>query len=126
MKLVLDMNLSPRWIEILVEQGWETVHWSSVGDARDSDRSIMAWARDNGHVVVTHDLDFGALLAASSAEKPSVIQVRIRDVMPQSMAPILIDALRRFEKELDEGALVVIDPAHARVRILPVGPETDG
>ena len=93
MKLVLDMNLSPRWIEILVEQGWKAVHWSSVGDARASDRSIISWARDNGHVVVTHDLDFGALLAASSAEKPSVIQVRIRYVMPQSMAPILIDAL---------------------------------
>ena len=126
MKLVLDMNLSPRWIEILVEQGWETVHWSSVGDARASDRSIMAWARDNGHVVVTHDLDFGALLAASSAEKPSVIQVRIRDVMPQSMAPILIDALRRFEQDLEQGALVVIDPTHARVRILPLGPQASG
>lgn len=126
MKLVLDMNLSPRWVNILVAQGWETVHWNSVGDPKANDRSIMTWARDNDHVVVTHDLDFGALLAASSAEKPSVIQVRTRNVMPESMAPILIDALRRFEQDLDQGALIVIDPTHARVRILPLGPQASG
>jgi len=119
MKLVLDMNLSPRWIQTLEEQGWETVHWTSVGDPRASDRAIMQWAQDHDRVVVTHDLDFGALLAATSAQKPSVIQVRTRDVMPKVIAPILIDALRRFENELEEGALVVIDPAKARVRILP-------
>ncbi len=120
MKLVLDMNLSPQWTQVLVDEGWEAVHWASVGDARASDRVIMQWARERDHVVVTHDLDFGALLAATSAEKPSVILVRTRDVMPQSMAPILIDALRRFERELEQGALVVIDPAQARVRILPL------
>ena len=119
MKLLLDMNLSPRWIQTLEEKGWETVHWTSVGDPRASDREIMKWARENGHVVITHDLDFGALLAATSAEKPSVIQVRTRDVMPEVFAPILVDALQKFKNELEEGALVVIEPAHARVRILP-------
>ncbi len=80
MKLLLDMNLSPRWIQTLEEKGWETVHWTSVGDPRASDREIMKWAHDHDHVVVTHDLDFGAMLAATSAQKPSVIQVRTRDV----------------------------------------------
>ncbi len=81
----------------------------------------MEWAHDHDHVVITHDLDFGALLAATSAQKPSVIQVRTRDVMPEVISPILIDALRRFKNELEEGALVVIEPAKARVRILPFG-----
>jgi predicted nuclease of predicted toxin-antitoxin system len=119
MKLLLDMNLSPRWIQTLEDQGWETIHWTSVGDPRASDREIMQWARDHDHVVVTHDLDFGALLAATSAQKPSVIQVRTRDVMPEVLAPILFDALDKFKNELEEGALVVVEPAQARVRILP-------
>ena len=121
MKLLLDMNLSPRWIQTLEDQGWKAVHWASVGDPRASDRVIMRWARDHGHVVVTHDLDFGAMLAATSDQKPSVIQVRTRDVMPDSLVPILVDALHKFENELEEGALVVIEPAKARVRILPFG-----
>ena len=58
-------------------------------------------------------------MAATSAEKPSVIQVRTRDVMAEGFAPILVDALQRFKTELEEGALVVIGPAQARVRILP-------
>ena len=120
MKLLLDMNLSPRWIQTLEDQGWEAVHWSTVGDPRASDRLIMLWARDNGYVVVTHDLDFGTLLAASSAQKPSVIQVRTHDVMPETLTPVLIDALQRFGSELEEGALVVVEPAQARVRILPL------
>ena len=119
MKLLLDMNLSPRWIQTLEDQGWETVHWTSVGHPEASDREIMQWAREHDHVVISHDLDFGALLAATSAVKPSVIQVRTRDVLPESMAPILFDALRRFAEELEHGALIVIEPAQARVRILP-------
>ena len=29
----------------------------------------MAWARDNGHVVFTHDLDFGTLLALTRHDR---------------------------------------------------------
>jgi len=42
----------------------------------------MAWARANGHVVFTHDLDFGTTLALTHAAGPSVIQVRGQNVLP--------------------------------------------
>lgn len=42
----------------------------------------MAWARANDYIVFTHDLDFGAMLALTNAESPSVIQVRTQDVTP--------------------------------------------
>jgi predicted nuclease of predicted toxin-antitoxin system len=45
----------------------------------------MAWARENGHVVLTHDLDFGTLLALTRANGPSVVQVRAQDVLPQHL-----------------------------------------
>jgi predicted nuclease of predicted toxin-antitoxin system len=33
MKLVVDMNLPPRWVAFLAANGIEAVHWSDVGDA---------------------------------------------------------------------------------------------
>lgn len=82
MKLLLDMNLSPLWIEFFERNGWIAVHWSSIGNARATDREIMEWARANNYVVFTHDLDFGTILAATRAGNPSVIQVRTQDVLP--------------------------------------------
>ena len=80
----------------------------------------MEWARANDHIVFTHDLDFGAIIALTQAESPSVIQVRTQDVTPAHLAPTLIDVLGRYESELSAGALIVLDEGRSRVRILPL------
>jgi predicted nuclease of predicted toxin-antitoxin system len=80
----------------------------------------MRWAREQGRVVLTHDLDFGAMLAATQATSPSVAQIRTQDVRPESLAPLLILVLRRYENELTEGALLIADRSRSRVRILPL------
>jgi predicted nuclease of predicted toxin-antitoxin system len=121
MKLLVDMNLSPRWVKRLVEAGLEASHWSSVGAANASDAEIMAFARTNGYVVLTHDLDFSAILAATQRSKPSVVQIRSDDVGPETLGPILIEALRQMAAQLEEGALLTVDPARARLRVLPLG-----
>ena len=120
MKILIDMNLSPVWESVLKDAGWEAVHWSRIGEPSASDKEIMAWAKTNGHVVFTHDLDFGAILAATKAECPSVIQVRTQDVNPRHMCDIIVSALGRFQEHLKRGALISIDEKKSRVRILPV------
>lgn len=120
MKLLVDMNLSPDWVAVLTQAGWETVHWSSIGNLRAADSEIMAWARKNGHVVFTHDLDFGTMLALTQAEGPSVIQVRTQDVTPAAIEKLVVNALRQFQSELEKGALIVLDEATVRARILPL------
>jgi predicted nuclease of predicted toxin-antitoxin system len=119
MKLLLDMNLSPDWVEALRQSGWDTVHWSSVGDPCATDTAIMQWALKGGYVVFTHDLDFGTLLAVTRAQGPSVIQLRTQDVMPQSLGERMMQILRQYETALQKGALITIDEAKSRVRILP-------
>jgi predicted nuclease of predicted toxin-antitoxin system len=79
----------------------------------------MTWARTNAHVVVTHDLDLGALLATTQAQGPSVIQVRTQDIMPQSLGARMLRILRQYEDLLVKGALITIDDTKDRVRILP-------
>jgi len=120
MRFLVDMNLSPEWVGVLKSAGWEAVHWSTVGNPRAEDREIMAWARGQEHVVFTHDLDFGTLLALTRAGSPSVIQVRTQDVTPAAIGALVVNALRQFEGALEKGALIVLDEARARARILPL------
>jgi len=114
------MNLSPDWVKVFEKYDIEAVHWSNVGDPREKDMVIMEWVRANGYILFTHDLDFGSLLAATAAEAPSVIQVRTQDILPPSIENLIISALRQFESELNNGALVTVDKAQSRVRILPI------
>ncbi|MCX8016903.1 MAG: DUF5615 family PIN-like protein [Rhodocyclaceae bacterium] len=120
LRLLIDMNLSPAWVPVLAAAGFEAVHWSDVGRPDAPDRDLFTWARENHHVVLTHDLDFGAMLALTCARSPSVFQVRTQDVSPSALAARVIASLRRFENELAAGALVVVDESRDRVRILPL------
>ena len=122
MKLLVDMNLSPRWVKALAQAGIEAAHWSSLGAANASDTAIMAFARANGYVVLTHDLDFSAILAATQDAKPSVVQIRSEDVSPEAVSGALVDALRQMTGYLEEGALLTVDPTRARLRVLPLRP----
>jgi predicted nuclease of predicted toxin-antitoxin system len=119
-KLVVDMNLPPAWVPVLEAAGHTAVHWSAVGDPRATDTVVMGWARANGCVVFTHDLDFGALLAITAQVGPSVIQMRTNDVTPDAQAGNLLAALQRFAGPLADGALISLDEARARVRVLPI------
>lgn len=119
MKLLVDMNLSPRWVPFLREAGWEAVHWSNMGTADASDSEIMAFAVTNDYVVLTNDLDFAAILASSHKEKPSVVQIRADDLAPDTIGGQIIAALRHLHEELQAGALLTIEADRTRLRVLP-------
>ena len=120
MKILVDMNLSPDWVAVFIENEFEASHWSTIGDPRAEDSALMDWARANGHVVFTHDLDFGTLLALTQAESPSVIQACTQDVTPAHLSGMVIAALRNYESLLKSGALITLDEGKSRVRILPL------
>jgi len=120
MKILVDMNLSPRWIDLLVAAGFHAKHWSSVGAVDASDTEIMAYARQNDFVVLTHDLDFSAILAVTRGQKPSVVQIRAMDVGPDAIGDAVVGALNQMSGKLAEGALLSVDPRRTRVRLLPL------
>lgn len=80
----------------------------------------MEFARENGLIVFTHDLDFSAMLASTQAESPSVIQMRTQDVLSEDMTTKLIAVVQKYEAELTTGALITIDGTKSRLRILPL------
>jgi predicted nuclease of predicted toxin-antitoxin system len=120
MKLVVDMNLSPRWIGLLVNAGIGAAHWSELGANNAPDSEIMTYASVNDYVVLTHDLDFSAILAATHGKKPSVVQIRAEDVSPGVIGLQVIVALRQMATELENGALLAVDPNRTRMRLLPL------
>jgi len=49
MELLVDMNLSLRWVTLLADTGIEVLHWSEVGAANAPDSKIMAFAKNKRH-----------------------------------------------------------------------------
>ena len=121
MKFLIDMNLPVRWVEYLAKAGYESVHWSSLGVINASDTEIFAKARDSGYVIMTRDLDFSAIIFATQASEPSVVQIRAKAARPEIIGEPVINALRHAEKSLREGALLTINPQRSRLRLLPLG-----
>jgi predicted nuclease of predicted toxin-antitoxin system len=120
MRFLIDMNLSPLWVPFLANQGFEAVHWSTVGQPKAPDSEILDFAAANGWIVFTHDLDFGTLLAGLRTNTPSVLQVRSQDVLPSAIGDVVLRAIRTAEPHLELGALVRVDTFRHRVRLLPI------
>jgi len=124
MNLIVDMNLSPRWIPLLNEAGMKAVHWSEIGRPNAADSEIMIYARTNDCIVLTHDLDFSAILSATQGARPSVVQIRSEDVSPDVIGVQVIAALHQMQEDLAAGALLTVDPHRTRLRLLPLLKQT--
>ena len=92
MKLLVDMNLSPGWIDRLARHGFEAIHWSTIGAATAPDVEILTWANEHHFVVITNDLDFSAILTAGAVAGPSVVQLRTQDLLSEGAARIVARA----------------------------------
>jgi predicted nuclease of predicted toxin-antitoxin system len=118
-KFLVDMNLSPRWIEFLGNSAHTATHWSTVGAPNAPDCEIIAYARANGFCVLTHDLDFGTILALTNWDQPSVVQIRADDTSPEAIGGVVARALAQTILEIEAGALLTVEPDKLRVRLLP-------
>ena len=121
MLFLIDMNLSPKWVAALEQSGIEAIHWSTAGPANASDPEIMAYAKSNEYIVLTNDLDFGSILAATGGDAPSVVQLRTDDCRVESIGAIVIQSILQVGEQLTKGALVTIETTKLRITSLPIG-----
>jgi predicted nuclease of predicted toxin-antitoxin system len=120
MKFITDVSIPTAVVEPLRGSGHNVVRARDLQMERADDADIMARARDEGRIVVTHDVDFGDLLAASGDRLPSVIVLRVRAGLPALQAKRLAAALDRYSLELEHGALAVVTAGRVRLRTLPL------
>ncbi len=118
--ILIDMNLGRSWQAYLQERGFDAVHWSEIGHANDPDDVILEYAAEHDRVLLTVDLDFGDILAATGRKKPSVVQLRTQSTLVSSIGPQIGQALSDHAAALEAGALVVVDLRRLRVRLLPL------
>ena len=118
MKILIDMNLSPKWTAALQSHGIEALYWADIGAESTTDDEIVEYARAHDYTILTHDLDFSAILAVSRTNRPSVIQLRAGVNSAESAVPLVISTLREWAAEIEAGAILTIDLNKARVRIL--------
>jgi predicted nuclease of predicted toxin-antitoxin system len=121
MRLLVDMNLTPRWVDFLGNAAHSAVHWSSVGSRSAKDGEICEYARQHAFVVLTNDLDFPQILAHTRQAGPSVVLLRGEPLVPEARGAALLRALQDCEAELDRGAIVALDWSDKpRARVLPL------
>ena len=120
MKLLLDMNISPKLVDLLCSWRIEATHWVDIGQPNASDVEIMDYAYQNGYTVVTYDLDFSAILSVTQVKKPSVVQIRKQGLELFVLAEVLAFAVSHWKSDLEDGAVLTLDAKRARVRLLPL------
>jgi predicted nuclease of predicted toxin-antitoxin system len=84
MRILIDMNLTPRWVQFFRDAGYECSHRVTIGRAETADANICPYARENKSVLLTNDLDFPQILAHTKAALPSVILLRGQPLTPES------------------------------------------
>ena len=120
MNILADVNVSAEVVVLPRAAGCEVQRVPAVMNARASDIEIIARARGEGSVVLSHDQDFTAILAVTGATMPSLVNLRVSYVDAERLARSIAAVLHATEDDLAAGAIVTIDDRGARVRRLPV------
>ena len=119
-RLLADMNISPKTVEALQGQGWDVIRVSHVMSMEAPDDRILSFAREERRVVITQDLDFSALLALGGYQEPSLVTLRLTVSDPETVTRRLLDVLPGLEDILQKGSAVTVDDLTVRVRSLPI------
>ncbi len=120
MKFLADMGISPKTVVFLHTLGHDAVHLSDQGLGQLPDPSIVTKARQEGRILLVHDLGFGELVAASGAALPSVITFRLRNMHPDRVNGILQSLLAQHREVLEQGVMISVSEGQVRVRLLPL------
>jgi predicted nuclease of predicted toxin-antitoxin system len=119
-KFLLNMNLPPAFGQMLASEGHGWRHVANLGMSRASDAAILAEAKRCGECVITHDLDYGQLLAFSGDSAPPVVIFRLRRAETTTLHERMRAAWNQIEGPLAGGAVVIIEEAAIRIRVLPI------
>ncbi|GFP32901.1 hypothetical protein HKBW3S42_01208 [Candidatus Hakubella thermalkaliphila] len=119
-RLLANMNISPKTVESLGQQGWDTVRVSQLLPVNASDEEILGLARREDRAMVTQDLDFSTLLALGGYDRPSLITIRLSVSDPDTVARRLLEVLPRIEQVLGKGGAATVEDVAVRVRRLPI------
>ena len=119
-RFLADMNISPKTVASLKQQGWNIIRVSQLLPINAPDEEILNLARNEERVVITQDLDFSALLALGGFDRPSLITLRLSTSDPDSITKRLLETILELEDILTKGHAITIEDSSIRIRRLPI------
>jgi predicted nuclease of predicted toxin-antitoxin system len=120
MRFLADMGISPQSVTFLQGLGHDAVHLYVQGLERLEDSAILGKAREEDRILLTHDLDFGELIAASGARLPSIVVFRLRNMCPERVNRYLERIVSQHRELLEQGAIISVTEGQIRARVLPI------
>ena len=121
MRFLADMGISLRVAKWLREQGHDVLHLCDERLQRLADSDIFAKAERENRLILTFDLDFAEILALSGNQTVSTIIFRLKNTRTSFVIERLAQVLHTSSKALQQGAIIIVQDSHHRVRGLPVG-----
>jgi len=123
MKFIADMGVAMRIVQWLREEGHDVLHLREEGLHRMSNGEIFERAFKEGRIILTFDLDFGEVIALSGGKKVSVVLFRLHNTRTPHVMERLRKVLSDSGRDLEKGAIVVVEETRHRTRRLPIGTE---
>ncbi|MBI2918984.1 MAG: DUF5615 family PIN-like protein [Chloroflexi bacterium] len=120
LRLLADMNLSPKTVAALRSKGMDILRVSELLPVTAPDDEVLALARQEARTLITQDLDFSSLVALGGHTRPSLITLRLSSSDPETATRRLLAALPELEEDLRRGCAVTVDDATVRIRKLPI------
>jgi predicted nuclease of predicted toxin-antitoxin system len=120
MRFLCDMGVSTTVAAWLRDNGHDATHLRDEGLQRLPNGEIFAKAHAEKRVVLTFDLDFAEIAAASGRTLPSVVVFRLHNARSQLVISRLGRVLEESSDALTGGAIITVEDFRHRVRRLPI------
>lgn len=119
MRFLADMGVALRVVAWLRVEGHDVVHLREENLHTLPDLEIFEKAISENRILLTFDLDFGEVVALSGARSPGTVIFRLRNTTTPHVIDRLRNVLEQSTKDLEDGAIVVVEETRHRVRRPP-------
>jgi predicted nuclease of predicted toxin-antitoxin system len=123
MRFLADMGISHIVVTWLQAQGHDATHLRDEGLHRLENGEIFTKAFRESRIILTWDLDFTEILALSGRHTVSAVIFRLVNTRSAHVIERLARVLQESAQDLEDGAIISVEEARHRIRLLPLGRE---
>lgn len=123
MRFLADMGISQGVVTWLQAQGHDAIHLRDEGLHTLENGEIVTKAFRESRIILTWDLDFTEILALSGRHQVSAVIFRLVNTRSAHVIERFARVLQESAQDLEDGAIISVEEARHRVRLLPLGRE---
>jgi len=116
MKFPADMGISNSTVKWPRSLGHDAVRLRDQSLEGSSDLDVIKKAQMENRIVITCDLDFGAIMAYTSDLSPGIIILRLKNETPDNVNKRLTQVFEQSSDCLDGGSIIIVEEAFHRIR----------